>query len=202
MFQNADDPYGMLLRDIRGTTYSTTADRVDRIKALSATSGLGAIAGYIASRKSRAVPSQVIGRSARPAAALDDDPAVRVQFHATDAERIVQAMVAAAAASGDGAEHGYEHVLHYLQDSGSTPEELTFAQRNMVHPATADGLARGVRTHEMAVEIYAAALLATKASTPESRAFLAQLAAALPLDAEFVRQLHAIWDDPPPQTAV
>lgn len=192
------DPKGTLIRLIRGTTYETAPNQVNKARALSPFSGVAAEA-Y--GRMGGDTGQQTGGRRRSGEGekqSWDDAEAVRVDFHAADARLILRAMIAAMAAAGTSHEAERRRILAYLRDTGGTPAELAFAEREMQHPASAEEIARGIRSRETAVEIYAAALLATQAANDGSRAFLARLAAALRLEPEFVRDLHANWDDPPP----
>ncbi|HEX9461133.1 MAG TPA: DUF533 domain-containing protein [Alphaproteobacteria bacterium] len=188
-----------MVRLIRGTTYESAAHHVNKAKALSPFSAVAA-AAY--SRMAGDQSDRRGGRQRKPAdqatPSLDDEEAVRVDFHAADARLIIRTMIAALAAAGESEARERERILAYLRDTGGTAAELAFAEHEMRHPASAEDLARSVASRETAVEIYAAALLATNAAKESSRVFLARLAAALRLEPEFVRDLHAKWDDPPP----
>jgi uncharacterized membrane protein YebE (DUF533 family) len=197
------DPNGTLLRLIQGTTYESAPHQVNKAKALSTFSAVAAEA--YGRRGGDELPQQQ-QRKRRPSdeeatPSIDSDEAVRVDFHAADARLIIRSMIAAMAAAGVSYEAERQRVLAYLRDTGGTAAEATFAEYEMRHPATAEAIASGVSTRETAVEIYAAALLATQAANAGSRAFLARLAGALRLEPAFVRELHANWDDPPPAEA-
>lgn len=192
------DPKGTLVRLIRGTTYESAPHQVNRAKALAPFS---AVAAEAYGRQGGAPWEQEQHRRRHPADAqpsVDDEEAVRVDFHACDPRLILRTMIAAMAAAGTAYEAERQRVLAYLRDTGGTAAEMAFAEHEMRHPASAEEIATGVATRETAVEIYAAALLATQAANELSRAFLARLAAALRLDPAFVRELHQTWDDPPP----
>lgn len=200
------DPNGTLLRLIRGTTYESAPHQVNKAKALSPFS---AVASEAYRRSGGELPQERRPRGksdARPGASWDEADAVRVDFHAADARLILRSMIAAMAAAGTSHESERQRILAYLRDTGGTAAELNFAEYEMRHPASAEEIARGLQgsgvpSRETAVEIYAAALLATQAANDGSRAFLAHLAAALRLEPHFVRNLHATWDDPPPEEA-
>ena len=195
----ADDPYDTLIRLVRGTTYETAPEHVNKLRALSNVSALGALA--YRRYAERETPAHALARPAPAPGHADELEAVRVQFHAADAALIIRAMMASGA-SGEADKPGaYRRILGELQAWGATPAELEFARRQIEHPATPEDLARSVVNPEAAVEIYAAALMASNAATEGARAFLAGLAAALHLDPKFVRDLHASWGDPPPWEA-
>lgn len=187
-------PNAMLARLIRGIV-ADSPGQVTRIRAVSRAGAVGAAAhAYHRQATSSRRPR---GATAAPG---DDAPAVLVEMKAVDAEMMVRAMIAAAAADGeiDGGERG--RILRYLRNAGGTPEEHAFAEAEMLRPADPEELARDVTGREAAAEIYAAALLATEAATPGGRSFLARLAHALALPADFVTELHASWSDPPPES--
>ncbi|MBV8165307.1 MAG: DUF533 domain-containing protein [Alphaproteobacteria bacterium] len=190
------DPNGTLIRLIRGTTYATADHQVNKARALSPFSAVAAAAYGRGREHERRPPQRRRPGSETPS--LDDEEAVRVDFHAADARLIIRTIIAALAASGETLEQERRHVLAYLHDAGSTPAEIAFAEAELRHPAAVEEITGPVASRETAVEIYAAALLATKAASESSRAFLARLAAGLNLEPEFVRDLHAKWDDPPP----
>ena len=197
------DPKGTLVRLIRGTTYESAPHQVNKGRALAPFSAVAAEAyGRQGGGRQGGAPQQEQQRRRKSADAqpsLDDEEAVRVDFHACDARLILRTMIAAMAAAGTGYEAERQRVLAYLRDTGGTAAEMAFAEHEMRQPASAEDIAQGIATHETSVEIYAAALLATQAATEPSRAFLSRLAAALRLDPAFVRELHKTWDDPPPE---
>ena len=80
--------------------------------------------------------------------------------------------MAAACADGVIDEHERQRIADYLADAGSTPAELAYAEEQLRRPATAEDLARGAMSREVASELYAAALLVSEAATPGTRDFL------------------------------
>jgi len=189
------DPHETLIRLIRGTTYDAADHQVNKAKALSPFSAVAATAyNRMGGRQQSERDPRQRKPSSAPGPSWDEEEAVRFDFHAADAHRIIRTMIAAMTAAGESEAEERRHMLAYLH----TPAEVAFAEHEMKHPASAEDIAEGVQTRETAVEIYAAALLVTQAANVAARAFLARLAVALGLDTEFVKQLHASWDDPPP----
>jgi len=188
------DPHETLLRLIRGTTYDTADHQVNKAKGLSPFSAVAATAYNRMGNRQPDREARQRKLAAPPSPSWDEEEAVHFDFHAADAHRIIRTMIAAMAAAGETEAQERQHILAYLH----TPAEVAFAEHEMKHPAAVEDIAQGVQSRETAVEIYAAALLATQAANVEARAFLARLAVALGLDADFVKQLHASWDDPPP----
>ena len=192
------DPNTLLLRLVRGTTFAASPDHADKIRALSTVSAVGAAAyAHTRARTRRPAPHRPPANAAAPLS--EDTEAAIFAFHAMDAGSMIRAMVAAAAVDDETSRvQENRRILAFLRDAGASPGQIEFAQSQMQHAATVVDLARGVTSHETAVEIYAAALLATNGATPETRRFLGDLAGALKLDPGFVADLHAQWGDPPP----
>ena len=192
------DPYDTLMRLIRGTTYDTADHQVNKAKGLSPFSAVAAAAYNRMGGRRQEEPPQRRPKPEAPRPSLDDEEPVQFGFHAADARLIIRTMIAAMAAAGEDEAHERQRILAYLHESGGTAGQVAFAEHEMRHPASAEDIAAGVASRETAVEIYAAALLATQAANVPARSFLARLAVALKLEPDFVRQLHASWDDPPP----
>jgi uncharacterized membrane protein YebE (DUF533 family) len=193
------DPLDTVIRLVRSTTYDTDAHRVNKVKGLSTVSALGAMA-YSRLRDDGAAGRrrlQVRTQAEKDAPPVESE-AVRVDFHAADAELIIRTMIAAVAAEGVSETNETQRILGYLHATGASPAEIEFARTHIHSPPTVEQLAAQVGSRETAVEVYAAALLATKASATGSQTFLARLGKALDLTPDFIRDLHAKWDDPPP----
>src|SRR6185369_4077637 len=160
------DPLDTVIRLVRSTTYDSDAHQVNKVKALSGVSALGAAAYSHLVRNTRSAVK------VKPQAETE---AVRVDFHAADAELIICTMIAAVAAEGVSEARENERILGYLHATGASPAEIEFARGHIHNPPTVEDLARRAGSRETAVEVYAAALLATMASTDGSRSFLARL---------------------------
>lgn len=191
------EPDDLLSRLIRATARDSGAHRTGKIRALARVSAVGSVASSRAARQ----PTRVAAVDPPDDAMVplsEDTTAAVVRFRAADAELIIRAMVAAAAADCDIDQSEVRRIASHLRDSGSTAAELEFVEQETQHPSAPEDLARGITSREIAVELYAAALLVTAATTPGTRAFLARLSQALGLEAKFVAELHAAWGDPPP----
>jgi uncharacterized membrane protein YebE (DUF533 family) len=103
---------------------------------------------------------------------------------------IVRAMVNAAKADGqiDGQE--VERISAKLGEAGSEEEARAFLVEEMQKPSDVDGIARQASSPELAVQVYAASLLAIEVDTAAERAYLRDLAARLGLDASAVTHVH------------
>jgi uncharacterized membrane protein YebE (DUF533 family) len=121
-------------------------------------------------------------RATQPVPALD--------ARQMDAVRLIQAMIAAAAADGliDDAER--QGILGRAEESGLDGDTLAFLQRELQSPRTLQQVVADTRP-ELAAETYAAALLAITIDTEQERRWLAQLAEGLGLDATQRQRIHA-----------
>ncbi len=102
------------------------------------------------------------------------------------AQRLIRAMVAAAAADGtiDAAEKA--RILGAVSKAGTSAEAEAFLTAEMARPASVETLAAGIGSEAEAVEVYTAARIAIDPDAPTEAAFLARLAAALKLDPALV----------------
>ena len=106
---------------------------------------------------------------------------------------VIRAMVTAAKADGriDGGE--MSRIMGRLKEAGADDEAQTFMIGEMQKPFDPDGLIRDVNklgSPEVAVEVYAASLLAIEVDTPAEREYLAKLASGLNLSADAVHRVH------------
>ncbi len=128
----------------------------------------------------------------------EDSTAAIFRFHAADAEQVIRVMIAAASADGVVDERERRRIADYLSDAGSTPAEMSYANEQLRKPAMPHDFAGAVTSREVAIELYAAALLVAAEETPGNRAFQGSLASALQLEPKFVADLHAAWGMSPP----
>jgi uncharacterized membrane protein YebE (DUF533 family) len=103
---------------------------------------------------------------------------------------IVRAMVNAAKADGqiDGQE--IERISAKLGEAGSDQEARAFLAQELQKPIDSDAITRQVSDPQLAVQLYAASLLAIEVDTAAERAYLRDLAARLGLDASAVTHVH------------
>ena len=103
---------------------------------------------------------------------------------------IVRAMVNAAKADGqiDGQE--IERISAKLGEAGSDQEARAFLAQELQKPIDSDAITRQVSDPQLAVQVYAASLLAIEVDTAAERAYLRDLAARLGLDASAVAHVH------------
>lgn len=106
------------------------------------------------------------------------------------AQIILQAMINAAKADGqiDGAE--MNRILGKLDEAGADQDTKDLVLNEMRAPLDLEGLVAQVEAPDLAVEVYAASLLAIEVDTPAERSYLQRLAHALRLQPAVVADLH------------
>jgi uncharacterized membrane protein YebE (DUF533 family) len=103
----------------------------------------------------------------------------------------VKAMINAAKADGRIDETETERIVGKLKEGGIDEEEQRFVAAEMRNPMDMDGIVRAVPNQQVAMQIYAASLLAIEVDTDKERRYLQDLAAALRLDGTAVGHLHS-----------
>ena len=103
---------------------------------------------------------------------------------------ILAAMINAAKADGQVDQEELQRILGKLRKAGADPEALQFVMSELRKPMDLDGLLRDVPDQEVAVQLYAASLLAIEVDTEAERQYLRRLAHGLGLDASVVRRVH------------
>jgi uncharacterized membrane protein YebE (DUF533 family) len=111
---------------------------------------------------------------------------------------MVRAMINAAKADGQIDRQEVERISGKLQDAGSDAEARAFLVEEMQKPIDIDGITRHVSSPELAVQVYAASLLAIEVDTVAERAYLRDLAGRLSLDANAVARVHQALGAPMP----
>jgi uncharacterized membrane protein YebE (DUF533 family) len=124
-------------------------------------------------------------------------PAEEAEVERT-AELVLRAMINAAKADGqiDGGE--MQRIVGKLEEGGADAEARAFVLDEMRKPSDLDALVAAVKSPEVAVEVYAASLLAIEVDTPAEREYLRGLAGRLGLDADAVQRVHGALDVPVP----
>jgi uncharacterized membrane protein YebE (DUF533 family) len=107
------------------------------------------------------------------------------------AKMMIKAMIAAAAADGRIDDAEYARILDSAGGTGLSGEAKVFLESELRNPATASALAGSVTTPQEALQVYTAARLAIDADNASETGFLAELAAALGIDAALARQVDA-----------
>jgi uncharacterized membrane protein YebE (DUF533 family) len=101
-------------------------------------------------------------------------------------------MINAAKADGeiDGAE--MQRIVGKLKKDGISDEEQAFLESEMKKPLDLDGLVSQVKSPEVAVQIYAASLLAIEVDTAAERDYMRRLAEGLGLNQQTVSNIHEL----------
>ena len=103
---------------------------------------------------------------------------------------MLRAMVSAAKADGRaGGEHG-QRILARLDEAGAAPAARQLVIDELARPLDLDGLVATVGSQTLAVQVYAASLLAIAVATPAEASYLRQLGERLGLEPAFTRELH------------
>jgi uncharacterized membrane protein YebE (DUF533 family) len=133
-------------------------------------------------------------RAGQPEAATLDASVAEHELRALTApetERLVlKAMISAAKSDGNVDQAEMQKIIGKISADDVTPEEKQFVLDQLSAPIDVAGLAAEARQPAQAAEVYAASILAIDADSDQERRYLADLAAALRLDAETLRQLH------------
>lgn len=107
------------------------------------------------------------------------------------ATRLIQAMIAAAAADGQVDAGEQAKIMGNLKQSNFGNEAETFLAAEIKNPKSPEQLASGVTSAEEAAQIYTAARLAVSASAPAEKQFLSALAAALNIAPKLAAHIDA-----------
>ncbi|MBI1382466.1 MAG: DUF533 domain-containing protein [Planctomycetaceae bacterium] len=162
--------------------------------------GLAAI-GYVAYQawqKSQAAKTAGPGQPAATAAwtppparaAIPASFDLEAGANASNALRVVQAMVAASKADGvvDASER--DRVFEKLREADLSQADQDEVLRLLTQPMDMEGVVRGVDSRELALEIYAASVFVVAPTSRAERAYLDLLAARLGLDANLTQQVE------------
>jgi uncharacterized membrane protein YebE (DUF533 family) len=111
---------------------------------------------------------------------------------------IVRAMISAAKADGEIDKVEVERITGKIDEAGLGQDALVFIQKEIEKPVGADDLIREVGSKEVALEVYAASLLAIEVDTEAEKRYLRGLAGGLGLEGSMVRYLHQSLGAPAP----
>jgi uncharacterized membrane protein YebE (DUF533 family) len=125
-------------------------------------------------------------------------PGLRPAHQPAEAERLDQtatlilaAMINAAKADGGVDQEELQRIVGKLRAAGAEAEAVDFVLSELRKPMDLEGLIRQVPDRQVAVQLYAASLLAIEVDTAAERQYLRRLAHGLGLDASVVRCVHA-----------
>ena len=99
-------------------------------------------------------------------------------------------MINAAKADGRVDQEELQRIVGKLREAGAEAEALHFVMSELRKPMDLEGLIRKVPDRQVAVQLYAASLLAIEVDTEAERQYLRRLAHGLGLDASVVRSVH------------
>ena len=120
------------------------------------------------------------------------------QLHGVEGELMVRAMIEAAKSDGKIDPEERRRINIALKDAGTPESDRHALLAAFDQPPDVEGLVARVSSPELAVEVYAASLLAIKDDVPSEQHYLARLAKRLNLPQETVVEMHARFGDPPP----
>ena len=103
----------------------------------------------------------------------------------------IRAMIAAASADGVVDEAELARITSGFQNAGHSAEAAAFIRQELAKPATVQELAAACTSPEIAMQCYTAARVAIEPHSTGEQQFLAQLAAALSMDAALVQHVDA-----------
>lgn len=103
---------------------------------------------------------------------------------------IVRAMINAAKADGEIDRSEIERIAGKISEAGLGQEAHDFIAKEMAKPFDPDAITREVQDKELALEVYAASLLAIEVDTAAEQRYLDGLASGLGLEPAMVRFLH------------
>jgi len=112
-----------------------------------------------------------------------------------NAKLMIRAMIQAAKADGGIDADERTRILDHLDDASE--EEMTFVQAELDAPLDPAALARDTQDNARA-QVYSSALMAVVVDTPAEKQYLKQLAAALQLSPQRVREIHEAMGRPAP----
>lgn len=120
------------------------------------------------------------------------------QLHAVEGVLMVRAMIEAAKADGTIDAEERRRIFACLVDADASDSDRRALIATLDQPPDMDGLVACVTNPDLAVEVYAASLLAIRDDKPSEQRYLARLAGRLKLAPETVAAMHARFGDPPP----
>lgn len=134
-----------------------------------------------------------LGANWNPAAAAQALPAsfdLESGANASNALRVIQAMVAASKADGvvDATER--DRVFDKLREANLPQQDQDDVLRLLTQPMDMEAVVRGVDSRELALEIYAASVFAVTPASRAERAYLDLLAARLGLEGDVTLQVE------------
>lgn len=162
-----------------------------KVGGMAAIAGVGYL-GYKRWQKSKgngsAPASEAVEQSTT---AVLEDPVTEVEVSDSLGEKMLLAMISAAAADGNIDNLEMDTLLDSMDAAELSPEENSRLTAALNEPPTLEAIAAMPSGLEEASELYAASIEAIAPDTPAEHLYLRRLARALSLDASLVQQIHA-----------
>jgi uncharacterized membrane protein YebE (DUF533 family) len=108
----------------------------------------------------------------------------------SSAELMLQAMISAAKADQKVDQQELDRIVGKLQAAGAGSHAREFVMSELRKPLDLEGLIRKVPNPQIAVQVYAASLLAIEVDTPAEQQYMRRLAQGLGLDTGVVQRVH------------
>lgn len=147
--------------------------------------GAGGVAGGMSGATAGGLTGMlesVLGGSRSGVPALPQAFDLEAPANASNALRVVQAMIAASKADGVVDAEERDRIYTKINESGLSTADRAQVEQLLAQPADVDSVVRGVTSPELATEIYAASLIACAPASRAERAYLDMLAARLNLE--------------------
>ncbi len=128
-----------------------------------------------------------------PGVALGQPPLPSTEAADVDQKQaliLIQAMITAAKADGEVDADESRRILGKLEEAGASVDERAWVMAELAKPLDVAALVEQVREPELAVQVYAASLLAIDVDTDAERRYLINLREQLQIDGEAVTQIH------------
>ena len=103
---------------------------------------------------------------------------------------LIQAMITAAKADGAVDAEESQRILGKLEEAGASHEERAWVMTEMAKPVDIDGLVVQAEDPRLALEVYAASLMAIDVDTEAERDYLIDLRGKLGIDPEMAARVH------------
>ncbi len=157
-----------------------------------------AYAALNASQSSQQAASPTVGR---PSGAAATPPELPVELRgatgagdeavlASRALILLRAMISAAKADGTIDQDEMNRIFKKLDETGADSDAKDYVIQELRAPIDLEGLVAQVQAPDLAVQVYAASLLAIEVDTDAERAYLARLAQSLALPPAAVAHIH------------
>jgi uncharacterized membrane protein YebE (DUF533 family) len=157
---------------------------------------VSALRTYQASQSGAAAPGLAEAAEEAPLGLREPQGAAEEEELERRAQLILRGMISAAKADGQIDQREMQRIVGKLEEGGASEEARAFVLEEMQRPADLNRLIGEVQNPEVAVELYAASLLAIEVDTAAERDYLRRLAQGLNLTPSMVQRVHQVLDVP------